>query len=347
MGDLFERVGDAEVLPLEPLWYPYIMRHGVTLLIGDPGKGKSLLVAEIVAIVTTGGTWPLSDDASEPADVLLLSAEDSFNRVTLARLREAGADTNRVHRMKKFRALDREYLELVKDYVREHGPGLIIIDTLAAYLGSERDMNRQNEIGGFLGELTELAEETGCAILGLAHMNKQSNEHPIYRVVGSIGFMASVRSAIFLGDDPKNRNRLALAHGKANGTVKGPTIAFERVGGGKDQVPTLKAVEFIDADESDVCRVEKRDVGRPPSTSDEAEEFILSTLSDEPVAWSAVSLSASARSICSEPTLISARTKLVEQGLVEQVGKARSAKWRLVHADDEADTEGDFDAENE
>jgi len=333
--ELFEIVGDAKVLPLEALWYPYLMMHGVTLLVGDPGKGKSLLIADIIATVTTGSAWPLSDEKPDPGDVLLLSAEDSFDRVTLARLREVDADTNRVHRMKKFRALDREYLEKVLDYARKTRPVLIVIDTLSAYLGSGRDMNRQNEVGEFLAQLNELAEEIGCAIVGLVHMNKQSNEHPLYRVVGSIGFMASVRSAIFLGNDPRDKDRLALAHGKANGTPMGETIVFEKVGGGKDKVPSLKAIEFIDADVAGVCRVEKGDVGRPPSASEEARSFILATLTDKPKRWESLALAAEARSIASKPTLTTVRTKLAEEGLIEQVGKGRTARWKLTEVRNE------------
>ena len=328
--ELFEVVGDAEVLPLQALWYPYLMLHCATLLVGDPGKGKSLLIADIIATVTTGRAWPLGDEKPEPGNVLLLSAEDSFDRVTLARLREVGADTHRVHRMKKFRALDQEYLEKVLDYARKTRPVLIVIDTLSAYLGSGRDMNRQNEVGEFLAQLNELAEEIGCAIIGLVHMNKQSNEHPLYRVVGSIGFMASVRSAIFLGNDPRDKDRLALAHGKANGTPMGPTIVYEKVGGGKDKVPTLKAIEFIDADVGEVCRVEKGDVGRPPSATQNARDFILEKLTVEPRPWGPLVLAAEARSIASKPTLVSARTKLAEDGLIQQVGKGKRAMWKLT-----------------
>jgi hypothetical protein len=50
-------------LEMEYLWYPYIPRYGVTILAGDPGKGKSLLTAMLIATVTSGlgvpgtGVW--------------------------------------------------------------------------------------------------------------------------------------------------------------------------------------------------------------------------------------------------------------------------------------------------
>ena len=187
--------------------------------------------------------------------------------------------------MTKFRALDREYLDKVMDYSRKNKPALIVIDTLSAYLGSGRDMNRQNEVGEFLATLNELAEEIGCAIVGLAHLNKQSSEHPLYRIVGSIGFIASVRSALFLGSDPNNPDNVALAHGKTNGTEPGPTITFQKVGGGRDNTPSLEPVGVIDADASDVCRIDKASVGRPTTKKDLSRDFILESLSDQPMKW--------------------------------------------------------------
>jgi hypothetical protein len=117
--------------------------------------------------------------------------------------------------MYKFRALTPECLKLLREEIDEWCPDLVIIDTLSAYMGAARDMHRQNEVGEFLAELTEIAESAGCGVLAIAHLNKQSGEHPIYRVVGSIGFVASIRSALFWGKDPDKESQLALAHGKS------------------------------------------------------------------------------------------------------------------------------------
>lgn len=326
---LFAPVGNAKVLPLEAVWYPYIMRHCVTVLAGDPGRGKSLLLSLITAIITRGGAWPLSDQKAKKGPVLLLSAEDSFERVTLARLAAVHADVSLLHRMEKFRALDPERLEYLADYVRQIKPELVIIDTLSAYLGSGRDMNRQNEVGEFLAKLNEIAEEVGCAIVALAHLNKTTAEHPLFRIVGSIGIVASVRSALFLGADPTDQSRLALAHGKANGTPLGPTITFDKVGGGENAVPVLVPGEVIDADANAVCRVPREAVGPPALASEAAGEFLLEYLTEEPKSWGSVMLAAEARSIASPATLNSVRGRLVEEDRIEQVGKARKAMWRL------------------
>jgi len=245
-GELFGPPDDRKPKPMKWLWFPYIPRYGVTILAGDPGRGKSMLVAKIIGIVTSGATWPLSDERPSGNKVLILSAEDNWARATLPRLLEAGANIGNIHIMKKFRALTNERLAMLEQEVQDWKPDVIFIDTLSAYMGSERDMHRQNEVGEFLARLTEIAESVGCAVLGLAHLNKQSEETPLYRIVGSIGFAATIRSALFLGTDPDSPGTLALAHGKASASEKGRTILWEKEGGGRDGVPVLKALRHSD-----------------------------------------------------------------------------------------------------
>ncbi len=326
---LFGPPKTTEPLPMEFLYYPYIPYFGVTLLVGNPGMGKSLLVTKLIAAVTTGGQWPLTEECAPKGKVLMLSAEDNWQRVTLPRLLENDADVDQIRMMTRFKILSPENLEAMASYIEQERPKLIVIDTLTAYMGSGRDMNRQNEVGEFLGRLTEIAEDAGCAVLAIGHLNKQSSEHPLYRIVGSIGFAASIRSALFYGTDPTDRSRFALAHGKANASELGKTIIFERFGGGRDGTPVLRPVEFSDANESEVCRVETNSVGRPASATDAARAFILEFLSDKPVRWDKVESAVTRRSLASVGTLNALRAEMAKSGEIEQVGKGKSTRWKL------------------
>jgi archaellum biogenesis ATPase FlaH len=335
--DLFGPPVETEPLPMEYLWYPYIPRYGLTIIAGDPGRGKSMLTALLAATVTSKQKWPLSNERPSGKKVLLLSAEDNWARVTLHRLKKAGADISNIHVMYRFRALTPERLELLAEYIETERPDLVIIDTLSAYMGGARDMHRQNEVGEFLGMLTEIAERTGAAIVGLAHLNKQSNELPMYRIVGSIGFFASIRSALFLGTDPDDRTKLALAHGKANASERGQTIVFDMVGGGKEDVPVLVASHYSSATDQDVCRVDTNPVGRPSSEREAAIEFVLDFLSDKPTPWKKVQLAAEARSIASEGTLNTVRAELARSKKIVQVGRGKQAEWKRGKADRKPD----------
>jgi len=326
---LFGPPKTTEPLPMEFLYYPYIPYFGVTLLAGNPGMGKSLLVTKLIAAVTAGTPWPLTDECAPKGKVLMLSAEDNWQRVTLPRLLENKADISQIRVMTRFKILSPENLEVMARYIEQERPKLVVIDTLTAYMGSGRDMNRQNEVGEFLGRLTEIAEDAGCAVLAIGHLNKQSAEHPLYRIVGSIGFAASIRSALFYGTDPTDRSRFALAHGKANASELGKTIIFERFGGGRDGTPVLHPVEFSDANEAEVCRVETNTVGRPASATDAARVFVLEFLSEKPVRWEKVESAVTARSLASAGTLNALRAEMAKSGEIEQVGKGKSTRWKL------------------
>jgi hypothetical protein len=326
---LFGPPKTTEPLPMEFLYYPYIPYFGVTLLAGNPGMGKSLLVTKLIAAVTAGDRWPLTEERAPKGKVLMLSAEDNWQRVTLLRLLENDADIGQIRVMTRFKILSPENLEAMARYIEQERPKLVFIDTLTAYMGSGRDMNRQNEVGEFLGRLTEIAEDAGCAVLAIGHLNKQSAEHPLYRIVGSIGFAASIRSALFYGTDPTDRSRFALAHVKANASELGRTMIFERFGGGRDGTPVLHPIEFSDANEAEVCRVETNAVGRPASATDAAREFILELLSDQPVRWEKVESAVTSRSLASVGTLNALRAEMAKSEEIEQVGKGKSTRWKL------------------
>lgn len=326
---LFGPPKTTEPLPMEFLYYPYIPYFGVTLLAGNPGMGKSLLVTKLIAAVTSGTPWPLTDECAPRGKVLLLSAEDNWQRVTLPRLLENDADIDQIRVMTRFKILSPENLEAMARYIEQERPKLVVIDTLTAYMGSGRDMNRQNEVGEFLGRLTEIAEDAGCAVLAIGHLNKQSAEHPLYRIVGSIGFAASIRSALFYGTDPTDRSRFALAHGKANASELGKTIIFERFGGGRDGTPVLHPVEYSEANEAEVCRIETNAVGRPTSATDAARAFILDFLTETPVRWEKVESNVTGRNLASAGTLNVLRAEMARSGEIEQVGKGKSARWKL------------------
>jgi hypothetical protein len=245
----------------------------------------------------------------------------------LPRLLKAGAAIERFHTMNRFRALDDQNMLALQRDLQEWRPDLLVVDTLTTFMGGDRDMHRQNDVQAFLADLTFAARDTGTAILAVAHMNKQSGEHPIYRVNGSIGFAAGVRSILFFGKDPDDPSRRALAHGKSNAAEKGRTITFEFQGGGRNDVPVLLPVGFSDCEETDVCRVEKRPPGRPNVEQERAAEFILDALGRHPVPWSDV-LQKGRDGGLSEGTMNLVRTDLAQDGKIQQVGAGRNAKWR-------------------
>ncbi len=89
----FSTIEKRPVSWLWPLWVPL---GKVTILDGDPGLGKSTLLLDLAARVSTNGVMP---DASFGAtgSVVIMSAEDAPEDTILPRLELAGADLSKVH----------------------------------------------------------------------------------------------------------------------------------------------------------------------------------------------------------------------------------------------------------
>ena len=79
------------------VWPGLIPVGKVTLIVGDPGLGKSLLTTMMAAKVSTGGAWPVFGGGAPCGDAIILSGEDDPNDTIVPRLRTAGADRDRVH----------------------------------------------------------------------------------------------------------------------------------------------------------------------------------------------------------------------------------------------------------
>ncbi len=86
-GDLYVTLADIVETTLRWLGAGRIPAGKLTMLEGDPGLGKSMLWAKIVAHVTTGDPLPGDGVLNDPADVLVICAEDDLNDTITPRLR--------------------------------------------------------------------------------------------------------------------------------------------------------------------------------------------------------------------------------------------------------------------
>jgi hypothetical protein len=159
--------------------------------------------------------------------VLLLTAEDSREHTVLPRLVAAGADLERVH----FAAISRDGFETplllpddgaaLRELTAEHGVRLVVIDPLSAHLAVGVDSWKDQKVSQALVPVHRLAEDTGVAILVVAHLNKGQGTNSLHRLSGSIGLPAAARSVLLLGRDPDDPDsdqgdQRVLAHVKSN-----------------------------------------------------------------------------------------------------------------------------------
>ncbi|MGB6836938.1 MAG: AAA family ATPase, partial [Dehalococcoidia bacterium] len=167
------RLADVERQEVEWLWEGRLPKGRLTILDGDPGVGKSWLALAIATAITRGTSLPGQESAGEPANVLLLTAEDGLADTVRARLEDMGADLKGVTVLTAVH--DKEgnerHLSLVDNLaaldmaLAPGGYGLVIIDPINAYLGIALDTHRDAALRSVLTPLAQLAERWGVAII--------------------------------------------------------------------------------------------------------------------------------------------------------------------------------------
>ncbi len=219
-------LADVTPTPVKWFWPSRIALGKLTLIVGDPGLGKSFITLDMAARVSRGMAWPDCPAVyNTPGGVVLLSAEDDLGDTIRPRLDAAGADLLRIKALttiKRFApALGKDVFEpfsltkylpaLERTIESVSDCRLVVIDPVSAYLGGT-DSHKNADVRGMLAPLSELAARHGVAIIAVNHLRK--GEGPaMYRAMGSLAFIAAARAAYCVSkdkDDPTGKRRLFL-----------------------------------------------------------------------------------------------------------------------------------------
>lgn len=208
------RMSDVAPEKVRWLWEGRIPIGMVSLLEGMEGIGKSTLLCAIAAAITCGKGLP-DMNLSEPANVLWLSAEDSLSYALKPRLLAAGADCDRVYAIGETFSFNQGGVLLVSEQIAKVQPILVVIDPIFAYLAG--DANKGQDVRGITNRFKDIAEQFGCGILMVRHINKTKG-HGDDRAAGSgsIEWRAAVRSVLLAGFDPDDRLKRAVTQTKNN-----------------------------------------------------------------------------------------------------------------------------------
>ena len=209
------------------LWYPFIPYGKLTIVQGDPGDGKTMLVLNIAAKLSKGEGIDREMKLTEPLTVIYQSAEDGLADTVKPRLEAAGANCENIsvidESIKSLSMID----ERLEEAVIRTKAKLLILDPIQAYLGGDMDMNRANEARDMTKKLAALAEKYQCAIVLVGHMNKAAGNKAAYRGMGSIDFFAVARSVLLVGRVEGEANIRAVVQIKNNLAAFGHPKAFE------------------------------------------------------------------------------------------------------------------------
>lgn len=220
---------------LKWIWFPRIPKGKITLIQGAPGVGKSMFVSQLIADLTSGSPFigerdTVGFDGKPRAamNVLYQIVEDDASDTVKPRLIKAGADLSKVFMIDETKKPLTFMDPRIKEAIIQHKISVAIFDPLVSYMGSKPDMNKANEARAVMQPLVNIAQETGCTFLIVAHTNKQSLEKSaMNRLSGSVDFLASVRSMLTLGKDPSDSEIKALALTKSNLAKEASTILFK------------------------------------------------------------------------------------------------------------------------
>ena len=179
------------------LWQNRIPFGTLSTIAGDPDEGKSLITLYITARVSKGEKLYDNPLETEPAEVLILSAEDDPETTLRPRLEAAGADLDKVHLLESVMLRDGEARRLseriaqldediaaISSYL-DQNPAikLIVIDPISSFLG-KANMNREQEVRRALQPIANRAKQTGLAVIMVAHFNKNSDTRSAMDRVG-------------------------------------------------------------------------------------------------------------------------------------------------------------------
>jgi len=229
-------LSDVQPERVRHLWPGRLPLGKLTVVDGDPGLGKTTVLLDIGARLTTHAPMPdgTRSDLNGPAGVVILTAEDGLADTIRPRLDAAGADVSRVVALEclvngdEERSLSLTDLNAIEAAVQAVGAKLVIIDPLMAFLGSETNSYRDQDMRRVLAPLARLAERLGCAIVVIRHLSKGGGANAVYRGGGSIGIIGAARCGLLVAADPEDETgaHRILAVTKSNLAAMPPALAY-------------------------------------------------------------------------------------------------------------------------
>jgi AAA domain len=310
------KVRSQEVQWIWPLRFP---QGKLTIISGDPDLGKTWLVLDLMARLSTGrpmpdGTYPsMCVQPGFCVQSLWVSAEDQDEDTIVPRLLMLKADTSRIQSMMHIDdgkthhdlslSCDLDWLET---WLIDHPLcRLVVLDPIAAFLGGRVDSHNNSQMRALLRPLSKLAARRQVAIIGINHLNKGDGSNAMQRQQGSIALVAVARSSWQVTADPKSpKDRRLFTRVKVNVAPDDPGGLAFRIGG---HVGGLLWEEGrVNTTANDALSDGSR--SRAPARH-EAKQWLLDVLKNGPVSSQAVEEKAKDAGIC-RATLHAAKDEL-------------------------------------
>lgn len=287
---------------------------------GDPGLGKSTMAYTIAAAISNGSCLPGDDgqEKYEPANVVILSAEDDISKTIRPRLRVAGADMKRIKIISALTSTSQpvsfpQHLTQLAELVRETQAALVVIDPLDAFLGEDVDSHKNAEVRRAIMPLAQIAESTDATTIILGHLNKSSQSATMYRFGGSIAFTAAPRACFaFARSEDGTKEHCIFACVKTNVGRMPKSWMYEIVEQHVEGIGGVAKVHWLNQSEEtaeSVLAVSPNGKGKH-DTLLAAKNFLRETLKRGPRLSREVEREALDEGVCKRATLFAARNEV-------------------------------------
>lgn len=329
----------ASTIPLRSVrwtWTDRLPEGALSLIAGREGIGKSLTLVYLTAHLTRG-TLPGSCHGT-PRSVIYAASEDSWSHTIAPRLVAAGADLDLVYRVDVEDAGTSLPLTLPVDCaaleveISRRGVALLAVDPLASVIEGSIDTHRDRELRTALEPMGNMADRTGCAVVGLVHHGKGSSTDPLSLILGSRAFTAVARAVHAAASDPDDEGTCVLSLEKSNlGSLNVPGLKYviesvpvSTVDGQTDS----GRLRFTGNSDRRVRDILRDGAGEDGEDRSEAAAWLLGYLGDQGGEAKRRDVSAAAKAEgISESTLKRARQRA--RVTVSREGFASGSVWRL------------------
>lgn len=282
-------VADVAAERVEWLWRGRLPLGKLVTVDGDPGLGKTTVLLDIAARLTTGSAFPDSEPAKK-GSLLMLTAEDGVGDTIRPRLEAAGANLKRCHVLDSVLVDGKPPrpwslpgdIDLLEDAVRRTRATLVIIDPLMAFLHAGVNSWRDQDVRGALHPLSKAAEDLHCTIVLVRHLTKSGGPNALYRGGGSIGIIGAARAGLIFARDPDDESgsRCIVAVAKSNLGAPAPSMAYQLV---PDEVRDCARTDWIGESVHTAASILSEPASEDErSARSEIEEVILNELANGP-----------------------------------------------------------------
>jgi AAA domain-containing protein/DnaB helicase-like protein len=281
-GSSITWVKDVAEREIEWLWTPRVPRRKTWVLAGPGGVGKSFLLSDFAARVSTGAAWPFTVGERAPhGNVLYVSGEDDPDDTLRPRLRLQGADLSKVAvlsdaALATFTMAPGACVAALDKALADMGGqcSLAIIDPPSSFL-AKIDENSNAEVRGMLEPLKRWCAKHDVSLAFNAHVNKGAGKSldVQMRVLGSVAWVNGPRVAHLVTVDPNDPDTRLFIPLKTNIGARTKAVSFRIIPDAEE--PARARLEWLALVDIDAQAALEPEAKEPANKQEVIEQWLI------------------------------------------------------------------------